>query len=269
MLALDYGAATHVGAVRELNEDAALAEPLLFAVADGMGGHAAGEVASALAVERLRQLAGRDSLESDDVVEALAGANADILACARHDTARRGMGTTMTGLSVVVVGGSEHWLAFNIGDSRVYRLADGRMERLTVDHSEVEELLAAGRITVAEVATHPLRNVITRSLGTDPGPEPDVWIFPPAEGERFLLCSDGLPLEVDEPTMARMLDEAPDAQTAADRLVQAAVAAGGRDNVTAVVVRVLPRGGAASGDMDGSTAPRSDLARHLAGDEGA
>lgn len=232
------GASTHVGRVRDHNEDSVLAEGLVFAVADGMGGHAAGEVASALAVESLRRLCERPAERPEDVAAALAAANLSILESQSRTPEQRGMGTTVSGLTVATEGGREQWVVFNIGDSRVYRLADDRMHLLTRDHSEVRELLDAGVIDAAEAARHPLRNVITRSLGSDPPPMADTWVLPPVRGERFVICSDGLSNELDDDEIRRVTGTHPDPQVAADELVAAAVRAGGRDNVSVVVVSV-------------------------------
>lgn len=243
--------ATHAGAVREVNEDSVLVAPGVYVVADGMGGHTAGEVASAIAVRRLEGLAGRDHITPDDVRAELAAANADVLADAAANPQRAGMGTTVAGLATVDAAGSVHWALFNIGDSRVYRLVGGALTQLTVDHSEVGELLGSGVITEREAQSHPMRHVVTRAVGTDPGPEVDLWVFPPSAGERFLICSDGLPLELTDDEIGAVLHAIDDPQVAADALVSKAVAAGGRDNVSVVIVDSAP--GVASPD---DTAPR-------------
>lgn len=249
--------ATHVGRVRDHNEDSVLAGSRVFAVADGMGGHAAGEVASRIAVEALTELEDHPAGRPEDVAALLREANRRIVQAQADHPELRGMGTTATGVTVVDAGGREHWVVFNIGDSRVYRLADNRMHQVTRDHSEVRELLDAGLLDPADVATHPLRNVITRSLGTDPGPEPDVWVFPPTPGERFVVCSDGLSGELDDRDIMLLARRYPDPQDAADELVGAAVRAGGRDNVSVVVVAV----DAGEDDDAADTAPRSSIAR--------
>jgi serine/threonine protein phosphatase PrpC len=251
------GSASDVGRVRELNEDAILTLPGLFVVADGMGGHAAGEVASALALEQLASLTHQPNLKQEDLAAAVSRANEVILtiAGARQETV--GMGTTVTGVCLGTVGGSPHWFVFNVGDSRVYRFAKGKLVQVTVDHSEVEELVSLGRISAEDARTHPRRNVVTRSLGTDPEPTPDIWVIPAIPGDCFLICSDGLTTEVDDRDIeAELAREAP-AQASADALVAMAVAAGGRDNVSVIVVRVT--GGPAQ-DVDISTAPRRNLA---------
>lgn len=229
---------THPGRVRTRNEDSLMVlEGVVYAVADGMGGHAAGEAASRIAVDRLSELGALGALAPSDIATAICEANELILTSTVEHPERRGMGTTVTGIAIVQVGGAAHWAVFNVGDSRVYRFADDNLVQVTTDHSEVEELVAAGLITSEQARLHPDRNVITRSLGTDPAPKPDLWVFPPRPVESFLICSDGLTGELDDDEIARVLREHPDASTAARGLVQAAVDAGGRDNITVVVVR--------------------------------
>jgi len=252
-----YGARTDVGGHRDLNEDAVLATSPIFMVADGMGGHAAGEVASALAVEQMGTLAGHADLRPDDVLRAVHAANDSIMARESEQVETAGMGTTVSGVCLGTVGGSPHWFVFNVGDSRVYELVDGILRQLTVDHSEVAELISAGRITAAEARNHPLRNVVTRSLGSEPPPVPDMWVLPVVEGQRLLVCSDGLPLEVSDEQILTLLRDAATPQQAADALVNTAVAAGGRDNVSVVVVDVLPSRETAVVDV--ATAPRTRM----------
>lgn len=232
------GVASHVGRVRTHNEDAARAEGAVFVVADGMGGHAAGEVASRLATEALVELAGRRSLEVDDVVAQVGEANRRILDSATAHPEQYGMGTTITGVVVVQVGGEPHWAVFNVGDSRVYRCVDGRLTQVTVDHSEVQELVERGYLTVEQAARHPARNIVTRSLGREPMAAVDTWVFPPHSGERLVICSDGLSNELTLEEIEAIVAATDDAQAAADTLVERAVAAGGRDNVTAIVIAI-------------------------------
>ncbi|MEV6924278.1 protein phosphatase 2C domain-containing protein [Dactylosporangium sp. NPDC051485] len=224
------GAASDVGKVRRRNEDSALAGRSVFAVADGMGGHAAGDVASRIAVEALQRLddsAGANGVGPLDVRDAIVQANADILGAAAADPAQGGMGTTAAGLTLGIVDGDECWIVFNVGDSRVYRSAGGSLEQLTVDH-------------VAPEAVTMRRGVITRALGTDPGPRPDLWVRTAVPGERYLVCSDGLSLELTDEEIATVLSSVPDPVEAAEELVRRAVLAGGRDNVTVVVVDHRP-----------------------------
>jgi protein phosphatase len=232
------GAATDVGQVRSHNEDSMLAEGTVFAVADGMGGHAAGEVASRIAIEALRDLLDRSELTRREVVAALVDANEHILRSGESHRERAGMGTTVSGLAVVTDAGSPAWVVFNVGDSRVYRFAEGRLRQVTVDHSEVRELVEAGLITEEEAVHHPLSNILTRALGSKEMSKVDVWTLVPQEGERFLACTDGLTGELDDSEIEGILRSVDDPQAAAESLVRAAVGRRGRDNVTAVVVHL-------------------------------
>jgi PPM family protein phosphatase len=236
VLSLSIGSASHTGMVRGRNEDSALSTQHLFAVADGMGGHAGGDVASRTAVAALMRLTAKDELSPQDIVKAIAQANRDILDGISANRKLAGMGTTLTGLGVAGSGDDAKWVVFNVGDSRVYRFADDTLTQLTTDHSEVAELVSAGRLTAAQAKVYPRRNVVTRSLGTFPGPAVDVSEREPMPGEKFVICSDGLTLEVGDEEIANVLREETDAQRAADRLVSQAVYAGGRDNVTVIVV---------------------------------
>jgi PPM family protein phosphatase len=244
---LHHGAATDVGRVREVNEDAHLAVPPVYAVADGMGGHEGGDVASAIAVEEFGRLAeaGYDRRHAREAVAAtLQEAQRRILEYA-GEQARRGVapwrsaGTTVVAALLVEGDDGPAWLLANLGDSRIYRFSEGRLVQVSTDHSLVQELLDAGRITPEEVATHPERNVITRALGDAVGVEADYFVVPLADAERILLCTDGVSGMLDDAAIAAVLAEAADPRDAADRLVAAAVAAGGEDNATAIVVDVV------------------------------
>lgn len=246
------GAATDTGRVRSHNEDAFFAGERIAAVADGMGGHAAGDVAAARAIEALASIGG-DAVHSEDILAALARANDAILDEVAQAPDKAGMGTTLTGVALVDHGGSPHWIVFNIGDSRVYRVAGGVATQLTVDHSEVAELVALGRISAQEAAVHPLRNIITRSLGTTPAPVPDHWMFPMSpSGDIFVACSDGLTNEVDDSVIAAVVGATDSSSDAAASLVARALEAGGRDNITVVVLRASP----GVVEADSNTAPR-------------
>jgi len=231
------GAATTVGRVRRVNEDSYLISPLLYAVADGMGGHGSGDVASALAIGALQDRARLHPLSADAVFAGLYQANRVIVQAAAQRGNADGMGTTITGLALIETSGGIHLMVFNIGDSRVYRLADGRLDQITVDHSEAQELVVAGQLTRAEARTYPRRNIITRALGSAPPPAPDHWLLPAIAGDRYLLCSDGLFSELTDDQILPLLT-AGDPQHAADTLVAAANDAGGRDNITVIVVAV-------------------------------
>jgi serine/threonine protein phosphatase PrpC len=230
-----WGSATDCGPFRRLNEDALLAYPPLFVVADGMGGHDAGEVASRIAVEEAGQLAGRPEVTADDVhviVRAISARVRDVIADGRT------VGTTFAGVGLARHDGGSYWLVFNIGDSRVYRYADGALTQISIDHSVVQELVDRGVIGAAEALHHPDRHVITRAIGTGPDPDPDYWLLPVGPADRMLVCTDGLTDELADHEIAELLASSPDPQVAAERLVDAAVERGGRDNVTAVVVDV-------------------------------
>jgi PPM family protein phosphatase len=227
------GAATDVGRVREGNEDAYLVDDAmgLVAVADGMGGHRAGEVASATALEALRSAIthGRPLRES------MEDANEAVFTKSLTDEELRGMGTTLTA-ATLVTGGTV--LVGHVGDSRAYLLHDGELRQVTVDHSLVEELVREGRLTADEAAVHPQRSIITRALGVDASVEVDVYPVELAPGDRLLLCSDGLTGMVQAETIAATLRREEDPARAAAALIDAANVAGGEDNITAVVVAV-------------------------------
>lgn len=259
MFDLQAGVASDVGAVRKANEDSVFAGRRVFVVADGMGGHAAGDVASALAVARLARLDANEDLRPADIDRELLLANEDILGAARENPEQADMGTTIAVLALGWFAGSQHWIVAHAGDCRVYRYAQGELNLLTADHTEVAELVAAGAIDAADAAKHPRRHIVTRALGSTPAPDADVLMLAPVPGERFLLCSDGLNLEVPDAEIARLLSEQPSAERAAAALVGCALRSGGRDNVSAVVVDFPDGDRDAAGDEH--TAPRSAPAR--------
>ncbi len=233
------GSATDVGRVRGHNEDCLLDAPGAWFVADGLGGHAAGEVASRLAVDVLEELTSHPAAGPDDVAALVSRANQRILAAQQEDRGRAGMGTTLTGLTLVGPDEGVEWAVVNVGDSRVYRVDDDGIEQITRDHSEVRELVDAGLLDPADVPFHPMRHIITRSLGATADVMPDTWVRPVVSGERFVVCSDGLSNELDDETIRSLVVGAgDDPQAAADALVAAALEAGGRDNVTVVVLVV-------------------------------
>jgi protein phosphatase len=209
----------------------------LFAVADGMGGHRAGEVASATAIDALK----RAYLGGQRLDAAVGAANAAVFAKAAEDAALRGMGTTLTALVVLRADESNvaRFALINVGDSRTYLLRNGVLHRATVDHSYVQELVNTGHISEDEARTHPRRNIVTRALGIEPTVRVDTWLVPMVHGDRFILCSDGLVDEVHDDDIEAIAVAAADPQQAADQLVAKANANGGRDNVTVVVVDVL------------------------------
>lgn len=237
MVNVRFGSRTDVGRVRSHNEDAHLAGHSLWAVADGMGGHAAGDVASAIVIEALTAVDTDPPLSVASIINAIGEGHAGIVLHGAENPQARGLGTTVTGLARVLHDGEERWAIFNVGDSRVYHLVDGVLSRITVDHSEIEELVAEGVVTREQARTHPLRHIITRCIGARSTPRIDVWILPTIL-ERFLVCSDGLTDELTDEQIGQILSQHPDPQDAADALVDAAVDAGGRDNVTAIVLDV-------------------------------
>ncbi len=239
--ALSIGAATHVGRIRTGNEDAFIAEPLVVGVADGMGGHQAGEVASAIAVQLMHERLGQGAPSLEAAIAAVVAANTAIFNGARDNTEQRGMGTTLTALIVLAEDADavRRFVLLNVGDSRTYLLRGGRLRRITVDHSYVQELVSTGHITEVEARTHPRRNIVTRALGIEATVRVDSWVLPFVKGDRFLLCSDGLVDEVDDGEIADVMAAHSDAQRAAEALVDAANRHGGRDNTTVVIVDVL------------------------------
>jgi protein phosphatase len=244
MAKLRIGSATDTGQVRTTNEDSLVVAAPVFAVADGMGGHLAGEVASAIAVDTLRaRLAGGEAIPSADrLVATVKAANVAILQAARTAAERRGMGTTLTALALLApeTGDGPLRLALaNVGDSRAYVIRAGVLKQLSIDHSYVHELVATGQITPDEARFHPNRNIVTRALGIEPDVRVDAWTFPLVRGDRFLLCSDGLVDEVLDDTICEQLAGIADPQAAADSLVATANRHGGRDNITVVIVDVI------------------------------
>ena len=240
--ALRWGGATHVGRVRSTNDDNYMArdDVGLWAVADGMGGHQGGDVASAIACEAL----GRSFADHtvDGLIEAIEQANQAVYETATGDPELTGMGTTVVALAVVTHEDDDVLAIANVGDSRCYRYADGELDQLTTDHSLVADLVREGSLSPEEAAVHPQRNIVTRVLGVYDNVPVDVFAVDPRHGDRYLLCSDGLFNEVPEEGIADVLRRWPDPAGAADELVRLAVNGGGRDNVTVVVVDVVDDG---------------------------
>lgn len=236
---LGWAGRSDVGKRRAVNEDSVLVGPPVFAVADGMGGHAAGDRASAAVVQRLAALradASNGYLDVDRLDRALADAADDIDVFAADIPI--GAGTTVTGAVLALKDDEPHFGVFNIGDSRVYLLLDGEFRRVTTDHSVVQEMVDAGLLNADDAENHPDSNVITRAVGFRDDPHPDVWMVPMRPGMRLLLCSDGLTKEVPDKLIKRHLASGATAAETADELMDAALAAGGRDNVTVVVIDV-------------------------------
>ena len=237
---LKHGVATDTGNVRPQNEDAYVASDQLFAVADGMGGHNAGEVASALATTLLLERAVGQTLTPEWFVEAITSINRTIHESAAESTERRGMGTTICALALVKPLGEttepQQVALANVGDSRIYLARAGTFRQLSVDHSYVQELVTEGLITEEEARVHPRRNIVTRALGIDDRVAVDSWLLPLFPGDRFILCSDGLVDEVPTADIAALAAQQREPQIIADALVALAKRNGGRDNITVVVV---------------------------------
>jgi PPM family protein phosphatase len=233
-------AGTDVGRARSGNEDSYFCGRTVLAVADGLGGHQGGEVASAAAAEPLAALDGREFADPAEAAEALTAtireANAAILDRAAGDPGLWGMGTTVTAAALA---GERHLQLAHVGDSRAYLLRDGSLEQLTTDHTVVAELVRRGRLTPAQAAIHPERSILTRAVGLDPRvpvdtPDP----LELQDGDQVLLCSDGLTEPVDDDQIAQLLSAEPDGNAACQALIDAANAAGGPDNITVVLLRV-------------------------------
>ena len=240
MSKLLVGSATDVGLVRSNNQDQLLVAPGLYAVADGMGGHAAGEVASYTAIRALQAAFDASDQRSTESLESAANAaNRAVWEQARSNRGMLGMGTTLVALAVVEKTDGTNGLAVaHIGDSRLYLYRDQLLSQLTIDHSLVQELVDDGQISVAQAAVHPQRHVLTRALGVEPSVDVDLLDIRPKHGDRYLLCSDGLPREASDDQIAAVLARFADPTEAARELVDLANSRGGSDNTTVVVVDV-------------------------------
>jgi serine/threonine protein phosphatase PrpC len=232
MSVIGSSARTDTGRRRRRNEDALVCEPPLFAVADGMGGAQAGEVASQLAAESVREQGQGGLAAPEQVIELIRAANRRVYSYSSENASARGMGTTMT---VAMVAGDGVVIG-HVGDSRAYLLRDDKLTQLTQDHSLVAELIRSGRLSPEEAETHPQRSVITRALGTDPEVEVDLFSLAAKDRDLFLLCSDGLTSMVADEEMERLLVDSRDDLDAATReLIEAANQAGGEDNISVVL----------------------------------
>lgn len=223
-----FTTASHTGLVRHGNEDAAIAQPPVYAVADGMGGAQAGEVASGMAVEAIASSRPEDAAALFRLTEAI---NHSIFEQATGDAGRAGMGTTLT--AALTADGRVDFV--HVGDSRAYRLRGGKLEQLSADHSLVGEMVRTGELTEAEALKHPQRSIITRALGVDSTVEVDSFSVETAPGDLFLLCSDGLYSMIPPVAIEAILRDSGDLSTAAASLVEAANSAGGEDNITVVI----------------------------------
>lgn len=234
---LSWAAVTDVGHKRKANEDSYLARVPIFAVADGMGGHLSGDLASAAVVRRLDERVVTDFVAPHLIERALEVASADIDVIAGDS--ELGVGTTVTGALLTLVDGVPNFAVFNIGDSRVYRFEKNSLKQVTRDHSLVQELVDSGTISKAQSLKHPEGNIITRAVGFRSQPTPDYWMIPLKPGMRMLMCSDGLTGELDDKRIRLHLASGLSTAETASSLVDAALASGGRDNVTVIVVDVL------------------------------
>lgn len=228
-----FGSRTDIGCLRDHNEDSLVVTPPLFAVADGMGGHAAGEVASEIAVRVLSELA-PEHPDGEALGRAIEEANRAVIQAAHEGRGRQGMGTTMTAAMLE----GERLVIAQVGDSRAYLLHQGKLQQLTRDHSLMADMIEAGQLTPEEARTHPQRSVITRALGSDVHLHPDIYEINVETGDRLLVCSDGLSGMVFDDQIESTLRRVQDPQRCASQLVNEAIAAGGHDNVTVIVADV-------------------------------
>ena len=228
-----FGSRTDIGCLRDHNEDSLVVTPPLFAVADGMGGHAAGEVASEIAVRVLSELA-PEHPDGEALGRAIEEANRAVIQAAREGRGRQGMGTTMTAAMLE----GERLVIAQVGDSRAYLLHQGKLQQLTRDHSLMADMIEAGQLTPEEARTHPQRSVITRALGSDAHLHHDIYEINVETGDRLLICSDGLSGMIFDDQIENTLRRVQDPQRCASQLVNEAIAAGGHDNVTVIVADV-------------------------------
>jgi len=254
---------THAGKVRTLNEDSVLNTFPFFLVADGMGGHEHGEVASSMVAGLLPSLVSGQSVSVPTVRAAVEECNRRVHV---EGGSGQGMGTTVTGVVVASDSRRPSLVLVNVGDSRTYRVRGGVLEQLSIDHSRVQELFQVGAITAEQMASHPERNVITRAVGIEPQVTPDVSTVLPVAGDRFLVCSDGLSGELPDEALARCLAHAEPA-AAAQALLDAVLATPARDNISAIVLDVLTvQPPVAADDLD-RTDPRPIVAASLGDDD--
>ena len=231
---LEFGCRTDTGSIRDHNEDSLFAQNPLFIVADGMGGHAAGEVASEIAVNVVEQNAPKTA-DVDKLAEAVEMANTEVIKASIDGRGRSGMGTTLT---CAIIENNKISIA-HVGDSRAYLMSSGNLNQITHDHSFVADLISSGQITEAEARYHPKRSLITRALGSDPEMFADKYNIEATDGDRLLLCSDGLYSMIEDSQISDIMLKNPDPQKCADKLIDYAIAAGGSDNITVIVVDII------------------------------
>lgn len=230
---LKFGSRTDIGYVRDHNEDSLIIIPPLFAVADGMGGHEAGEIASEITVNTLAELA-PSHLDAEGLTAAVEAANYNVMKAPRQGIGRNGMGTTLTAAMLE----GERLLIAQVGDSRAYLLHKGHLQQITRDHSLMADLIESGQITPEEAKYHPNRSVITRAIGSDINMRPDIYELNVSAGDRVLICSDGLSSMVSNHAIEAIMRRQDEPQRCADELVQTALENGGADNVTVIVADV-------------------------------
>lgn len=257
MTVLRAGGASDVGQVRTINQDSMLLGPRIYVVADGMGGHQGGEVASAMAVDAFEHGADLATVTVNDLVSRAQEANGIVYERSGDDPSLSGMGTTLVAIALVREGDEDRLAIVNVGDSRAYRLTGGQLEQISDDHSLVGEMVRDGRISDEQAREHPQKNIVTRAIGIDVDVDVDEFQLLPHAGDRYLLCSDGLTDEVPDDEIAEVLRRLDDPDDAAAELVRRANDHGGRDNITVLIVDVVDDGGlgatasAAVPDADG------------------
>lgn len=254
---LDWAAVTHRGRRREVNQDALLAEFPLFVVADGMGGHVGGEIASASTIGRLGAVVEAGTITPKTIEKALSRAVKDITS--HPETTDEGTGTTLTGVFLDTAGAEATWVTLNIGDSRVYLLRDETLVQITTDHSVVQELVASGRLSPEEAENHPYGNVITRAVGPSDSVTPDYVRLDLVDGDRFVICSDGLTKELTDYGIQHFLGEHPDPADAVRAMLDAALENGGRDNISIIVLNVSRGTEPSNADASAADASTADV----------
>ena len=239
-----WGASSDTGTLRVQNEDSYLAQDRIFVVADGMGGHNAGEVASAMAIKMLADAQTTGIADANQLAQIIEQINHSIFQAAADQTDQRGMGTTLAVLAITPNASANEVSAAvaNIGDSRTYLFRNDEFRQVSVDHSYVQDLVSEGLITREEARTHARRNIVTRALGIEPTVAVDTWTLPLINGDRYVLCSDGLVDEVTDEAIEKCIKQKIEPQKVAEQLVAIANANGGRDNITVIVVDVIGDG---------------------------
>lgn len=259
LMLVKWGASSDTGTLRVQNEDSFLAEEKIFVVADGMGGHNAGEVASAMAIKMLAEAQANGISDASQLAKVIEQINHSIFQAASNQTDQRGMGTTLAVLALTPNETTNEISAAvaNIGDSRTYLFRNDEFRQVSVDHSYVQDLVSEGLITREEARTHARRNIVTRALGIEPSVAVDTWTLPLITGDRYVLCSDGLVDEVTDEAIEKCVKQRIEPQKVADQLVALANANGGRDNITVIIVDVIADG--ANSPVATTVSPKTKL----------